>query len=114
MAGDGTGGRTGGDSDTGWNGSCSAWGVLQTLLLVKPKAGWASRLKAGLGGQGGRVARRCLPGHQSLGSPSVQAPSLTAVGTGKAGAEGLPARGMWVYRGFRQQEVSWPWMGLDR
>ena len=57
MAGDGTGGRTGEDRDTSWNGSCSAWGVLQTLLLVKPKAGWASRLKAGLGGQGGRVAR---------------------------------------------------------
>lgn len=59
----------------------------------KPKAGWASRLKAGMGGQGGGWQGDAPPGHQGLGSPSVQAPSLTPVSTGQAGADGLPARG---------------------
>lgn len=55
-----------------------------------------------------------LPGHQGLGIPSVQAPSLTPVSTGRAGADGLPAQGTWVYGGFRPQEVSWPWTGLNQ
>ena len=101
MAGNGTGGRTGGDGVAGWNEPCSALGVLQTLLLNKLEVGWASKLKVNLGGQVGQVARRCLPGHQGLGILSVQAPTLTPVSTGRAGADGLPAQGTWVYRGFR-------------